>query len=162
MTDFEEFFHASYERVRRGLALVAGVDAANDATQVAFSRAFASWGRVGAMERPTGWVYVVGLNEVRAQARRAKREAMTLASLVASSDGTAVDAAIVADVQAAALAALSPRERTAVFLRFYADLDVRAVADLMRCREGTVKATLNHARAKLRPLLAESTGTEER
>jgi RNA polymerase sigma factor (sigma-70 family) len=52
-----------------------------------------------------------------------------------------------------AIAALSGRQRLAVDLYYFVGLDVATCADVMGCAEGTVKATLFQARARLRELL---------
>jgi RNA polymerase sigma-70 factor (ECF subfamily) len=48
-----------------------------------------------------------------------------------------------------AVAALPERQRLVVFLRYYADLDYAAIADVAGIATGTVGATLNQARAAL-------------
>ncbi|MGH3445615.1 MAG: RNA polymerase sigma factor [Nocardioidaceae bacterium] len=53
-----------------------------------------------------------------------------------------------------ALAALSPRQRLAVDLYYFTDLDVATTAQVMDCAPGTVKATLSQARARLADLMA--------
>ena len=53
------------------------------------------------------------------------------------------------------LARLPERQRLALFLRYYADLDYASIADVLGIRRGTVSATLNQAHAALRPLLSE-------
>ena len=55
-----------------------------------------------------------------------------------------------------AIAALPEQQRTAVFLTYYAGLTQDEAAEVLGVRPGTVAATLNHARAKLRAAL----GTE--
>ena len=40
-----------------------------------------------------------------------------------------------------------------LFLRYYADLDYRQIAQALGIREGTVGATLNHAHAAIRRAL---------
>jgi RNA polymerase sigma factor (sigma-70 family) len=55
----------------------------------------------------------------------------------------------------AALARLPERQRTAVFLRYYADLDYAAIAEALGVSMGTVAATLNAAHATLRSRLEE-------
>jgi RNA polymerase sigma factor (sigma-70 family) len=55
-----------------------------------------------------------------------------------------------------ALALLPERERLALFLRYYADLDYRTIGETLGVAIGTVGVTLNSARAKLRQLLAEA------
>ena len=49
-----------------------------------------------------------------------------------------------------ALARLGRRERTVLVLRYYADLDIETVADLLGVTPGTVKSTASRALAKLR------------
>jgi RNA polymerase sigma factor (sigma-70 family) len=48
------------------------------------------------------------------------------------------------------LARLPERQREAVFLRYYADLDYAAIAELLGITTGTVGATLNAAHGSLR------------
>ena len=54
-----------------------------------------------------------------------------------------------------ALARLPDRQRTAVFLRYYADLDYAAIGDALGIHSGTVAATLNSAHTTLRTRLEE-------
>lgn len=54
---------------------------------------------------------------------------------------------------AAALAALSPRLRACVVLRYFADLTVPQIAEELGCAPGTVKRHLHDARKHLRDLL---------
>lgn len=49
-----------------------------------------------------------------------------------------------------ALATLTPRQRTALALRYVEDLDVRGIADRMGCSEGTVKSQLSRGTERLR------------
>ena len=54
-----------------------------------------------------------------------------------------------------ALARLPERQRTAVFLRYYADLDYAAIGEALGIHSGTVAATLNSAHTTLRTRLEE-------
>jgi RNA polymerase sigma-70 factor, ECF subfamily len=56
----------------------------------------------------------------------------------------------------AAVAALPERQRLALFLRYYADLDYAAIAAALDITEGTVGATLHAAHAALRKALKEA------
>jgi RNA polymerase sigma-70 factor (sigma-E family) len=49
-----------------------------------------------------------------------------------------------------ALATLTPRQRTALALRYVEDLDVRAISDRMGCSEGTVKSQISRGTQRLR------------
>ena len=55
-----------------------------------------------------------------------------------------------------ALATLPPRSRAVVVLRFWADLSVEQVADVMGCSPGNVKKLSARALDKLRVLLGEA------
>lgn len=52
-----------------------------------------------------------------------------------------------------AVTRLSGRQRLAVELYYFVGLDTAGCADAMDCSEGTVRATLHHARGRLRALL---------
>jgi len=56
-----------------------------------------------------------------------------------------------------ALMSLPLRQRTAVVLRYYEDLDIGQTASTMRCSEGTVKALTSRGIARLRPLIGDIT-----
>jgi RNA polymerase sigma-70 factor (ECF subfamily) len=53
------------------------------------------------------------------------------------------------------IASLPERQRLVLFLRYYGDLDYRAIADALDLETGTVGATLSQAHASLRRLLTE-------
>ena len=54
-----------------------------------------------------------------------------------------------------AIVRLSGRQRTAVELYYFVGADVATCAQAMGCAEGTVRATLHQARARLRELIGE-------
>jgi RNA polymerase sigma factor (sigma-70 family) len=56
---------------------------------------------------------------------------------------------------APAVAALPERQRLVVFLRYYADLDYRTIADALDVEVGTVSATLAAAHRAVRQRLEE-------
>jgi RNA polymerase sigma-70 factor (ECF subfamily) len=53
------------------------------------------------------------------------------------------------------IASLPERQRLAIYLRYYADLDYRAIAAVLAVRVGTVSATLSAAHNRLREQLQE-------
>ena len=127
--------------------------AAEEAAQEAFARAFRKWATVGQLDRPAAWVYVVAVRHARRTARLRLRSwpASTPSHLLADETESAATAWTVDS----ALANLTPAQRAIVVLRFHADLSVRETAQATGKAEGTVKATLHQALAKLRVVLDE-------
>ena len=91
------------------------------------------------------------LNQVRSHARRTRLERRYLAS---QREGQAPAPAEPDDALWAAVAALPPRARTAIALRYVADLSEAEMAHAMNISRGTVAATLHKARARLAEELA--------
>ncbi|HEU5002412.1 MAG TPA: SigE family RNA polymerase sigma factor [Actinomycetota bacterium] len=121
---------------------------AEDVAQEALARAWARWRRVGGLERPDLWLRRVAINLAISTLRRRRVAARYTRSL---SDGAAPGPdRDPDDTVAQALASLSPRRRTAVVLRYFADLSVADTAVAMGCKEGTVKALTSQAIAALR------------
>jgi len=56
------------------------------------------------------------------------------------------------------IGSLPERQRLVLFLRYYADLDYRAIGDALGVEVGTVGATLNQAHRNLRRLVAQVDG----
>jgi RNA polymerase sigma factor (sigma-70 family) len=156
--EFESFFTEHHEAVVRALTLaLADRVAAEDAAQEAFAKAYRQWRRVEMMDRPVAWVYVVALNGAR---RTRKRD---LAAPAPDLVGPAPDLADPVTVRVSvreALDLLAPRQRVAVVLRYLADLRVTEVADAMGCSEGTAKATLHTALARMRVELGPDDATD--
>jgi|ERR1035437_200340 RNA polymerase sigma-70 factor (ECF subfamily) len=53
------------------------------------------------------------------------------------------------------IVSLPQRQKLVLFLRYYADMDYRTIADVLSVRKGTIGATLNKAHAALRKQLEE-------
>jgi RNA polymerase sigma-70 factor (sigma-E family) len=60
------------------------------------------------------------------------------------------------DLLQRALMSLPLRQRTAVVLRYYEDLDIAQTASIMRCSEGTVKALSSRGIARLRTSIGDA------
>lgn len=80
--------------------------------------------------------------------RRRRRFADVQHLLAAPDAGSAADAAAHLDLHDA-LATLGPQERTAVVLRYFADLTVPEIAGVMGLAEGSVKRYLHNAIGRL-------------
>ena len=66
-----------------------------------------------------------------------------------------IDSDAGATVVREAVQRLPARQRDALYLRYYLDLDYRAIADVLDVEVGTVSATLHAARNSLRDALQE-------
>ena len=151
----EELCRRVHPRLVKSLALFCGDEsAAEELAQEALIRAWDRWPSVSQMSSPEGWVFRVAFNLATSRARRRAVEARALAAAAAAGPPGApdVDEAIVVR---GAVAALPPRERAAIVLRYFADLPVKEVAAVMGCQPGTVKSLTSHAMTHLDRLLRD-------
>jgi RNA polymerase sigma factor (sigma-70 family) len=149
--DLERVYRTEYRRfVRVAAAITGSEEAGHDAVQEAFAgvlrsrRAFRGQGPLEA------WVWRAVVNAAR-KSRRAGSVALAEVESPPSADGSEPDEYGVR----AWVAALPERQRLAVFLRYFADLDYRAIAAALDVEPGTVAATLSSAHAALRKRLGE-------
>lgn len=151
-TEFEDLFRLEFDRcvaVARRILVDGG--AAEETAAEAFTRAWSRWRRVRRFASPGGWVVRVTTNLALDQWRRGP------APLGAASrfDPTALDEAVVVHVALlAAIGQLPERQRTAVSLRYFADLPVDDVAGAMGVSAGSVKTHLHRGLERLRTTLA--------
>lgn len=146
--DFEAFCRAEYERVLRTTYWVAGdLAEARDLTQEAFARAFATWRKVSALERPEAWVRRVAVNLALSHQRRQRLVRRPRPRIVeeSSPEPAAPDPAL-----RRALLELTPAQRAVIVLRFYADRSVAEVARDLGKRPGTVRALTSQGLTRLR------------
>lgn len=149
--DFADWYRVEHPRLVTALLLVAGdLSAAQDAANEACARALARWERVGRMAAPNGWVYRVGLNLLRRHFRRVALEARILSRRLPQSHVPAP-----AGEAWEAVRQLPPRQRTAVVLRFVADLTEEQVGVAMGVSRSTISSALADARRTLRGVLAD-------
>ena len=150
---FAAWYRNEHPRLLAAMTVVTrDLHAAQDVTGEAFARALAAWARVSAMESPTGWTYRVAVNLARRRGRRAALEERLL-HRIAPADGSLPDdrAFELWDV----VRALPPRARTAIALRYAAEMTEAEVAHAMGVSVGTASATLSHARRTLAAMLSE-------
>jgi RNA polymerase sigma factor (sigma-70 family) len=144
---FEATYRASYARLVRIAHLIMGSnDVAEEVVQDAFVALYPRFATVG---DPDGYLYRSVVNGCRGRFRR-KQVAPRLAALREAAR-TVVQPEI--DETWAALATLPPRRRAVVVLRFYADMPLAEIADVLGCRIGTVKSQLHRALAHLEDVI---------
>jgi len=149
----EELFRTTYPKlagwVRR---LVDDDDTAHEIAAEAFVRLLSRWTRV---ESPQSYLYMIATNLIRDHWRKAERERRAIRSVTAAA---ALDEAAYPDQDVEVrnlLQSLPPRLRDPFLLHYYAGFPIREVAALLHRPEGTIKADLFAARAKLKTALGE-------
>ena len=138
------------EFCRVAAAIIGDRDAARDVVQDAFGSVIRhrdTFRRHGPLD---AWVWRIVVNAARDY--RHLPRSVSVEDAVHSHNGHAEVSASVG----AAVAALPERQRLALFLRYYADLDYSAIAEVLEIRPGTVAATLNAAHNTLRDNLKEA------
>jgi RNA polymerase sigma factor (sigma-70 family) len=150
LRELEALYRARFPHfLRVAHAIVGDRERARDAVQDGFAdaiRSRATFRRDGPLE---AWVWRAVVNAAR-KARQPRQAARPLEEPAAN--GRAPEP--IADV-AALIPLLPERQRLAIFLRYYADLDYRSIAEALGVEVGTVSATLATAHASLRKALTE-------
>ncbi len=148
--DLAAFYAEQFDRVRGSLVLFTGSrDVGEELAQEAFVRACQHWEKVRAMDAPGAWVHRVGINLAISRGRSLQSERRAHRRLPAEHPLALPDDAGGGELRQALLA-LGPDERAVVVLRFYGDLSVAQVADILAIPEGTVKTRTRTGLAALR------------
>jgi RNA polymerase sigma-70 factor (ECF subfamily) len=149
--DLEEVYRLRYTHFLRVATAIAGdEDAGHDAVQDGFASALRhrrTFRGEGPLE---AWVWRVVVNAAK-KARVARTRTLDVV------EGSVSNGAHADEVSMRAwIAGLPERQRLAVFLRYYADLDYRSIASVLGIEVGTVSATLASAHSTLRKQLTEA------
>jgi RNA polymerase sigma-70 factor (sigma-E family) len=149
--EFSEFAHSRWPGlVRLGYGLTGDRGLAEDLAQTALANAYASWSRVRKADDPDAYLRRILLNSYRGGFRkhRVTEDLTAVLPETATDDpvGSHGDRAAVI----AAVAALPPKQRAAVVLRFWLDLTDAQAAAVLGCSVGNVKSQTSRALAKLR------------
>lgn len=143
---YADVYAQRYADMVRLAALTTGsASLAEELVQDAFAQLCRRWAEVAEPER---WLRRAVVSQCTSWVRRRvleRRHAGTT-DVPSPVDITDPDALAVR----AALACLTPRQRAAVFLRYYADLPEAEIAASLGCRPGTVKSLLNRGLAAMR------------
>src|SRR5664280_603468 len=118
--DFDTYYSASYERVRRAMALTFRDPAlAEEIAQEAFFQTLRRWSKVSLLDHPEGWTMVVALNKGRDLHRRRVRQEVKQPFLVPSSANLSSESRVDARVTVTELLkGLGDRQREALLLRY--------------------------------------------
>jgi RNA polymerase sigma-70 factor, ECF subfamily len=149
----EELFRGTYPKlagwVRR---LVDDDDTAHEIASEAFVRLLGRWTKV---ESPQSYLYMIATNLIRDHWRKTERERRAIRTVTAGADLDPV-AYPAQDVDVRNLiGTLPPRLRDPFLLHYYGGFGIRDIATMLKRPEGTIKADLFAARAKLKTALGE-------
>jgi len=142
-------------------AMTRDPEAASDAAQTGFIKAYYALHRfhAGAAFRP--WLLKIVTNEARNQARSARRRSGYELQLAGNRTGDAAPSpeaeavlALDREVLLNAVNCLPEQDQQALAYRYFLDLSEAEMAEVLGCARGTVKSRLSRARARLRELLA--------
>jgi RNA polymerase sigma-70 factor, ECF subfamily len=137
---------------RIALSILRHPMAAEDAAQEACARVVLAIAQLRSGEAFGLWFYRIVVREALAIERRTRRhEPLDPRTLASASPLT--DALVRVDVLRA-LGELPPSQRAVIALHYYADLNSREIAAIVRMPDGTVRYHLAHARRRLEALLA--------
>ena len=151
--EFTEFAAAAAARLRRTAFLLCGDwHTAEDLTQATLARMFVSWRRISRQDAVYAYASRTLVNAYLSDRRRRGREMLTgwLPETAVEPRGCEVRMVVLE-----ALATLPPKMRVVVVMRYWADMSVEQVADLLGCSTGTVKSQSARALGKLRAVLEQ-------
>jgi len=152
----EQLFAAHYPKlagwVRR---LVDDDDTAHEIASEAFVRLLSKWTSPDKLDSPQSYLYMIATNLVRDHWRKMERERRAFSKAAAGTEPEPFsDPSQDVDIREL-LAGLPARLREPFLLHYYAGFGIREIAVQLKRPEGTIKADLYHARARLKDALAE-------
>jgi RNA polymerase sigma-70 factor (sigma-E family) len=164
--DFDRFVAGSTDTLLRTAYLIVGdLGEAEDLVQDTLFEVARRWPRVRRMEHPTAYARRILVNRAVGGAKRRARRRQELAAdgLSERPERGQPELAGVQigehDELIGALAALPPRQRAVIVLRYFLDLSEAEVAAALKCSLGTVKSTASRGLARLERALRTTNDT---
>ncbi|MEU8226224.1 sigma-70 family RNA polymerase sigma factor [Kribbella sp. NPDC048915] len=145
---FEALFRAEAGRLVR-LAHLLGAEDPEDVVQEAFCRLYDARQR-RTLANPTAYLNRIVVNEVRTRGRRkllADRRILHGVTAAPADEHVVLTESVRSMLHA--LDRLAPRQREALVLRYWLDLPLAEIADVMQVRVGTVKSLVSRGLARL-------------
>ena len=127
---------------------------AEDLLQSALAKAYRHWGRIRRAGNPEAYVRTVLLNEQRSWWRRRGSREVVVAEVPDGGGPDEPGAYAERDRLWRALAAMPPRTRAVLVLRYWEDLSEADTAEILGCSVGTVKSQASRGLRRLADVLA--------
>jgi len=151
--EYSEFVAARLSSLRRLAGVLCGDwQRADDLVQATLVTVYVRWGRLRAAAHPDAYARAVLVREWLWERRSGWGRRVRLGGPVAEAAAAGADPDVVLDLRAA-VAALPPRQRATLVLRFYCDLTVEQAAQVLGCSPGTVKSQTARALETVRRTL---------
>jgi RNA polymerase sigma-70 factor, ECF subfamily len=173
LTRFETLIDQHHDEIYRYLwRLLAGAgrlldarDVAQDVAQEVFMRAYRAFDRLPPGSNTRAWLYRIATNCAMTALKRDRRHASRTTPLPDDESGPALadnsplpaqHAATAETLQTVrqAIAALPPRQQSALVMRYLQELDYPAIAGALGCSEDSARANVYQALKRLRRELA--------
>jgi RNA polymerase sigma-70 factor (sigma-E family) len=155
---YDEFVATRWTALYRTAYLLTGAHAdAEDLAQTALVKAYLSWPKVTGAASPDAYVRRILTNAFlsgRRPLRVTREHLVDQPPEVAAAPPGAEDRLVLWPH----VAALPPRQRAVVVLRYYEDLSEQQIADALGCSTGTVKSTASDALKTLKRLIGAREG----
>jgi RNA polymerase sigma-70 factor (sigma-E family) len=153
--EFAEFAEGMYPQLRRTAFLLCGDwHTAEDLAQTALAKVFVSWRKIRRQDAVPAYTHRILVNTYLAH-RRLKRTGEFLTAWFPDSP-VLPPAPETRMLLLDALATLPSRARAVVVLRYWEDLSVQQVAEILGCSAGTVKSLSARSLDRLRAVLGEA------
>lgn len=157
--EFDDFVRARGAALVRLARLLTGDrHRGEDLTQEVLARAFVSWKRIAAMQAPEAYLRRMLVNAAITRGRRMSSRELVVADTGDPAGRSDLEAEVAdRDVLWGHVRRLPAKQRAAVVLRYYEDLDDAAIAELLHCSPVTVRTQVKRALDALRGALGTDT-----
>ncbi|MBT2441037.1 SigE family RNA polymerase sigma factor [Streptomyces sp. ISL-36] len=155
--EFLEFASARTGHLFRSACLLTSGDThlAEDLTQETLGRMYALWGRMARIDNPAGYAQTVLVRTFLSHQRRRSATERPLGEVPERAPDR-WDDPVLRIALLDALAALAPKDRAVVVLRYWEDRSVEETADVLHVSSAAVRTRCTRALAKLRERLGGS------
>ena len=152
--DFDRFVTDNSDALLRTVYLMVGdLHEAQDLVQETLFKVASKWPRVSRMDNPMAYTRRILINQaLNGASKRSRNRAELKATPLAETAASAAPLDI-HDELFDALAALPPRQRAALVLRYFLDLPEAEVAAALHCSLGTVKSSTSRGLKRLEETL---------
>ena len=155
---FESLLDRHYQEILRyTLRSLGDLHMAEDACQDTFLRAFRARHRLSAVANPRAWLYKVASNACHDARRRQARQPLPLSDPLPAPDCPDSDDRALATAVADFVRSLPRRQRDAVVLRKFQDMDYGEIAGVLGCSAEAARASVYQGLRKVRAHFVEVT-----